>query len=212
MSTAETVFAWAIVILSALGLLLASRILEGPDKRRSCFFVYYTNLSNLAVLIVHVLLLIPGRCRTLMRTPLARYLAALCILVTFLVYYLVLTRFGKPRGRDTMRSLGVRTISNALVHYVVPLLCLLEWLLAADKSGLRIGAALLWLLVPLAYFAFTVLRARTGVIIETNGRLWPYGFMDREALGTRRWVRNILGTLFAFFLLGLILLWIAALG
>lgn len=211
MSALEIVFAWTVVILSALGLLLASRVLEGREKCRSFFFVYYTNLSNLAVLIVHVLLLIPGKCRALMLTPLARYLTAIGILVTFIVYFFVLTRFGRHRGSDTMRSLGVRRISNALVHYVVPLLCQLEWLVAADKSGLGIGAVFLWLLVPLAYLVFTILRARTGVIIETNGRLWPYGFLDREALGNRKWMRNILGMLLLFFLLGLILVGIAAL-
>ena len=210
MTALETIFAWLIAILSALGLLLSFRVTSG--KRRKQFFVYYTNLSNLAMLLVHGLLLIPGRCRALLRTPPARYLAAMCILVTFVIYFFVLTRFGRYAGRDTMRSLGVRRISNALVHYVVPLLCQLEWLTAADKSGLGIRDAALWLLVPLAYFAFLLLRAQTGVIIENAGSLWPYGFMDREALGVRKWARNILGTLALFFLLGLIGVGIAALG
>ncbi len=209
MTAQETFFAWAIVILSALGLLLTSGMLGG--RRRRQFFVYYTNLSNLAMLLVHGLLIVPGRCRTLLRTPLARYLASMCILVTFVIYFFVLTRFGRYAGRDTMSSLGVRRISNALVHYIVPLLCQLEWLMVADKSGLGIGDALLWLLVPLAYFAFLLLRARTGVIIENAGSLWPYGFMDREALGVRKWTRNILGTVALFFLLGLVPVGIAAL-
>ena len=209
MSTLETIFAWAIVILAALGLLLASHMLEG--RRRRQFFVYYTNLSNLAMLLVHALLIVPGRCRALLRMPLARYFAAMCILVTFVIYFFVLTRFGQYAGRDTMDSLGVRRVSNALVHYIVPLLCQLEWLTVADKSGLGVGDAALWLLVPLAYFAFLLLRARTGVIIENAGSLWPYGFMDREALGVRKWARNVLGTVALFFLLGLIPVGIAAL-
>ena len=70
----------------------------------------------------------------------------------------------------------------------------------------------MWLLIPLAYLGFLLLRARTGVIIENSGSVWPYAFMDREALGARKWARNILKTLGLFFLLGLLLVGIAALG
>ncbi len=211
MTTPATVFAVLIALLSALGLVLASRVLEGPDKRRRQFFVYYTNLSNAAMLVVHVLLLIPGRVRALLLTPAARYLTALCILVTFLIYFFVLTRFGRHSKKTTMASLGTRRYSNVLVHYLVPLFTELEWLAVADKRGLGLGHALLWLLVPLAYLTFTVLRARSGVVIENTGSLWPYAFMDRDALGTGKWLRNIGLALVGFFLLALLLLGVAAL-
>ena len=211
MSSNETVFAVLIAVLAAAGLLLASRVLEGPEKRRRQFFVYYTNLSNAAMLLIHLLLLFPGPARALLRTPLARYLAALCILVTFLIYFFVLTRFGRHSRRDTMESLGTRRYSNALVHYLVPLGCFLEWLLAADKTGLNMSSVLWWLLVPLAYLMFLLLRARSGTVIENTGSLWPYAFMDREALGTKKWLRNMVLALAGFFLLGLLLAGIAAL-
>ena len=40
MSSIETVFAVLIAVMAAAGLLLASRVLEGPEKRRRQFFVY----------------------------------------------------------------------------------------------------------------------------------------------------------------------------
>ena len=43
MTGAERVFAILIAVLAGTGLLLASRILEGPDKRRRQMFVYYTS-------------------------------------------------------------------------------------------------------------------------------------------------------------------------
>ena len=211
MSALETAFAAVIAILSAAGLTLASRVLEGPDRRRRQFFVYYTNLSNAAMLIVHGLLLIPGRAREALRTPLARYISVLCILVTFVIYFFVLTRFGRRSRRDTMESLGTRRYANALVHYLVPLTVLLEWLAAADKRGLGVRAALWWLLVPLAYLMFLLLRARSGVVIENTGSLWPYAFMDRERLGARKWGRNLLLTLLGFFSLGLLFVFFASL-
>ena len=205
MSTAETVFAILISASSAAGLLLVSRILEGPEKRRRQLFVYYTNLSNLAMLVTHVLLLFPGRGRELLRSPAGRYVTTLCILVTFVVYFFVLTHFGRPRS-DLLRSLGVRRVSNFLVHYLVPALTVLEWLCVADKRGLGLRDAVLWLAVPLAYFVFLLLRARTGAVITAVGRLWPYGFLDPDILGTRRWLRNLAATLVGFFILGLLLL------
>ena len=211
MTTPATVFAALIALFSALGLVLASRVLEGPEKRRKQFFCYYTNLSNAVMLLVHVLLLIPGQTRELLLTPAARYLTALCILVTFVIYFFVLTRFGRHSKKDTMASLGTRRYSNVLVHYLVPLLTELEWLTVANKRGLSIRDAFLWLLVPLAYLLFTVLQARSGVIIENTGSLWPYSFMDREALGTGKWLRNLGLALVGFFLLGLLLLGVAAL-
>ncbi len=210
MSTLETVFAALIAALAAAGLVLVSRVLEGPDRRRRQMFVYYTNLSNGAMLLIHLLLLFPGPIREPLRSPLGRYLTALCILVTFVIYFFVLTRFGRHEKRDTMQSLGTRRYGNALVHYLVPLGVFLEWLTAADKRGLSVVSALWWLLVPLAYLTFLLLRARTGVIIENTGSLWPYAFMDRDRLGWRKWSRNMVLTLLGFFLMGLLLVGIAA--
>ena len=211
MTVPETLFAVTIAVSAAVGLLLVSRVLEGPEKRRKQVFCYYTNLSNTAMLLIHVLLLIPGPARTALRTPLARYMATLCILVTFIIYFFVLTRFGRHSRRDTMESLGTRRVGNVFVHYLVPLLTLLEWLTVADKRGLGLGDALIWLLVPLGYLAFLLLRARTGVVIENTKSLWPYGFMDLDRLGMKKWLGNMALTLAGFFLLALALLGIARL-
>ena len=211
MTVPETLFAVTIAVSAAVGLLLVSRVLEGPEKRRKQVFCYYTNLSNTAMLLIHVLLLIPGPARTALRTPLARYMATLCILVTFIIYFFVLTRFGRHSRRDTMESLGTRRVGNVFVHYLVPLLTLLEWLTVADKRGLGLGDALIWLLVPLGYLAFLLLRARTGVVIENTKSLWPYGFMDLDRLGMKKWLVNMALTLAGFFLLALALLGIARL-
>ena len=110
-----------------------------------------------------------------------------------------------------MASLGTRRLGNLFVHYLVPLSVLLEWLTAADKRGLGLRDALAWQAIPLAYLVFLLLRARSGVVIENTGSLWPYAIMDRVALGTRKWLRNIVLMLTGFFLLALLLLGVAAL-
>ena len=121
MSGAERYYAILIAALAGTGLLLASRILEGPDKRRRQMFCYYTNLSNLAMLIVHVLLLIPGRSRVLLLTPRARYLTVLCILVTFVIYFFVLTRFGRHSKKTSMAFMPLALTSIASSSADAPL-------------------------------------------------------------------------------------------
>ena len=207
-SRTETLFAAAIVLASALGLITASRILEGPDKRRRQFFVYYTNLSNAVMLLTHGALLFPGPQRRILLSAPGRYITVLCILVTFVIYFFVLTRFGRHPG---LHALGVRRFSNFLVHYLVPGLTAAEWLTAADKSGLGVKDALLWLLVPLAYLAFLLFRAGSGTVIVNTGSLWPYGFMDLEKLGVKKWLRNMAVTLAGFFVMGLALLGVSRL-
>ena len=210
MTAAETGFALAIVLASATGLLLTSRILEGWGKRRRQMFVYYTNLSNAAMLIAHILLFMPGRTGTVFRSARVRYFTVLCILVTFVIYFFVLTRFGRHNSPGSMESLGVLRVSNAVVHYIVPGLTLLEWITVADRSGLGLREAAEWLIIPLSYFAFLILRARIGTVIRNTQSLWPYAFLDREMLGTAMWLRNAALTLMGFFLLALLMLGAAA--
>ncbi len=210
MSAPETVFAAVITAASAAGLILTSHVLEGWDRVRWQMIRFYTSLSNAAVFLTHALLLIPGPAREVLRSPRGRYVTTLCILVTFLVYFFVLTRFGRIDDK-TLKALGVRRLSNFIVHYLVPGLTVLEWLTAADKRGLGLTDTLVWLLVPLCYLLLCVWRAAAGAVIGSTGRRWPYGFMDLDDLGPVKWARNLLFTLAGFFALGLLLLGVSAL-
>ena len=210
MSALETAFAAVITVVSAAGLILTSHILEGWDKVRRQMFRFYTSLSNAAVFLTHVLLLFPGPAREVLRAPRGWYITTLCILVTFLVYFFVLTRFGRIDDR-TLKALGMQRLSNVIVHYLVPGLTVLEWLTAADKRGLGLGDALVWLLVPLCYLLLCIWRAAAGAVIGATGRRWPYDFMDLDKLGLSRWIASMLLTLAGFFALGLLLLGVSAL-
>lgn len=201
--TGTDIFAGIIALSAGLGLLLASRVLEGPEKRRRGFFCYYTNLSNALMLLYHVLLLIPGPWAGFLRRPGVQLSMMLCILVTFLIYFCVLTRFGRHQKR-MMQQLGTKILSNTLVHYVTPLLTLAEWLFLADKTGLGLRHTLYWLILPVSYLVFACLRARTGKPIDKTGRIWPYDFMDRQKLGRAKWWRNLFAVMFVFWLLGVL--------
>ena len=80
-----------------------------------------------------------------------------------------------------------------------------QWLFLADKTGLSLLCAVWWLALPLAYFAYAMLRARTGKPIGHTGLLYPYPFMDLQRLGWGKLLRNAAVLLVLFFLLGCML-------
>ena len=176
MSPLETVFAALITAVSAAGLILTSHVLEGRDKIRWQMFRFYTSLSNAAVFVTHALLLIPGPVREALRSARGRYITTLCILVTFLVYFFVLTPCGRIDDK-TLKALGVKRLSNLIVHYLVPGLTALEWLTAADKRGLGLADVLCWLLVPLCYLLLCLWRARHKPSNGFAGNRFVYGLV-----------------------------------
>lgn len=211
-----TGFSLAVALSAAAGLLLQSGVLAG--RPRAHFFWYYTNLSNLAALLYRLLWLWPGGP---VRKAEVETGFTLSLLLTHLVYVFVLgphyTRRGLE-GREAslparllypltlggdFRALdGRNPLGNLLVHYVTPLLALAGWLLTADK-GLSPWFMLWWLALPGAYLAAVCLRARSGVPLRAES-LYPYRFLDREALGPAGFRRSVGLTAAGCGLLGLV--------
>lgn len=210
MSGLETVFASVIAVCALAGLVFSSRILEGKEHFRRQMFVYYTFLSNAAIFLYHTLLLIPGSLQTALRTPVMRFSATLTILVTFLIFFFIITDFGREPPEERPKT-SLRRAGNVLVHYVVPLLTLLEWFSVADKQGIGLRGAFAWLIAPGAYLIFMIWYHSLGREIEHTGRSWPYAYVDRERIGKRLWTIRVATIVAGFFVLGLVFAGIAAL-
>lgn len=205
--------AWGIFLLGAVGLLIHSTLLQ-TGHIRAGMFCFYTNLSNLLVLVYELALAIAAglphsaALRLLTGSTLS-FSMALCILVTHLVYQFVLVPDAKRRGKrfaDFGASFG-----NLCVHYLTPLLVVAQWLLLADKSSLGWRSALWWLTLPLAYFAFAMLRGRSGKPIGHTRLVYPYPFLDLPRLGWRKFTGYVMGMLLSFFLLGYGMMWLGRL-
>ena len=65
--------------------------------------------------------------------------------------------------------------------------------------------AVWWLILPLAYTVYALLRATSGKPIGHTGLLYPYPFMDLPSLGWGKFLRNSAVLLVLFFLLGCVL-------
>lgn len=181
-----------------------------PEKKciRAGFFVYYTHLSNLVVLAYELALGASGHDMTCgafrwFSSPGVALSMTLCIYVTHLIYALVLIPLAKHDNDESWLK-GRYSFANVCVHYIVPGLVVVQWLLWQDKAGLTVWHAVWWLVLPVTYFVFVMLRARTGKPIGLSGELYPYPFLNYPALGARRFWRCVAGILAGFFLLGLL--------
>ena len=140
---------------------------------------YYTIQSNILVWILCLLLVYFGHADIARNgiaghggyLPRVKGSITMAILFAGLFYHFFLPREGEFTG-----------ISNVLVHYVVPGLCVLDWVLFDPKSSFRWYDPFLWLAVPVCYMLFAFGLAALNVRFPHGGR-FPYAFMDLDALG-----------------------------
>jgi len=189
-----TVLCALIVVFSVIGLTMHKDFYAGIPRRG--FWCFYTNVSNLLVL-VYFALLAPRlyAARRFRVIPHAEFCVMMCIMLTFCVFHFMLF----PAIRKTVahaertREYFIVCADNFIVHYLVPLLVFAYWLLCSPgKERLRLFDALLWTAVPAVYLAVVLLRAGTGRIIAETGSPYPYPFLDVRALGGRAVARTCL--------------------
>ena len=196
------------LLLGLLGLagLYFHSTLPATGHIRPGFFVFYTNLSNLLLAVYQLALGVSswapqGGVFRWLSSPGVALSMTLCIFVTHLIYQWVLVPSARKRGK-ALSDIGFSSFGNLCVHYIVPWLTVVQWLLWQDKSGLTVGHAVWWLVLPLAYFAFAMLRAGTGKPIGRTGQLYPYPFLDYPRLGAGRFWLYATAILTFFFGLG----------
>lgn len=177
---------------------------------RGEMFIYYTNLSNIAVIIYHLLLLISyadvqsAFHRVFSSAPF-RFSVTLMIMLTFAIYHFVLRPSCKKHRigiyAETASSISPeKYIGNLFVHYIVPILVLTEWLFSSDKNGLRVTDGMIWVMCPAIYMIFIVIR---GSHIdrklsknplhgdEKMPKKYPYPFIDIDMIGSGKVALNV---------------------
>lgn len=160
-------------------------------RRRKDFFSFYTNVSNLLVLLYFSLiaprLYASARLRPLI--PHAEFLLMMSIMLTFVVFHHILSPaiYREMRHAPLNREFAIVFTDNFIIHYLVPWLVLAYWLLCSPgKRALRPADALLWTLVPLLYLGYVFLRAALSGNIAGTDSPYPYPFLDIGRLGVRR--------------------------
>jgi hypothetical protein len=166
---------------------------------------YYTIQSNLIVLVFFIIFLIYSL-RLKKKAPSARYYTikgavTMCITLTLLIFHFLLrpTLFSMSDGASYVNS-----PMNIIVHYVVPLMVLADWLLFDRKGAFKKTDPLVWTIIPWAYFAFSLIRAQFAVFTNTGSR-YPYFFIDIDKYGIGQVALNVLVIAVGYVALGYIL-------
>lgn len=135
------------------------------------FFSFFTVQSNLLAAVI----LLSGAVLLLKsKQPRAWYdmfrgAATLYMLVTGIIFALLLS------GLDP----GVLTAvpwDNTVLHYIMPIVVFVDWLLDPPRRRIAFKRALVWLVYPVAYLFYTLLR---GHIVGW----YPYPFLNAENKG-----------------------------
>lgn len=178
-----------IAAVSLIGLTMHKDFYAG--RRRKDFFCYYTNVSNLLVLLYFALIAprLYASARLRVFVPHAEFSLMMSIMLTFMVFHHLLSPqiYREMRGATRDREFAIVFADNFIIHYLVPWLVLAYWLLCSPgKRTLSLPDALLWTLIPLGYLACIFISAPFRGSIEETDSPYPYPFLNVRRLGARR--------------------------
>jgi hypothetical protein len=135
------------------------------------FFSYFTNLSNIFAALVFLLgavgLLRRGEQTLTGANDLVRGAAVAAMAIVGIVYGILL------RNEDLGTLLPW---VNVVVHYVMPVVVVADWLYAPPASRLYLRQTVYWLIYPLLFLIYTLVR---GAIVNW----YPYPFLNPAKVG-----------------------------
>ena len=155
------------------------------------FFSFFTILSNILVALALTAPVVAPNSR-LGRWGASegvRAAVAMYIVVVGVVYHFLLAATWNPQGWSLL--------ANNLLHYVMPIAFVIDWLAFTPKGRLRWVDPVKWLVPVLIYGGWTL----------AHGWLsgwWPYWFVDADTLGLGTVTIHFAGLLVFFLIVGLI--------
>jgi len=155
------------------------------------FFSYFTILTNTLVATVLTCAVSEreSAARRWFLQPWVSSGIAVSIAVVGLAYSILLRHLWHPEGWQF--------VADELLHDVMPLLFLGYWWRCVPKGTLRLWHLPLWLIYPLVYFIYALLR---GHLLGA----YAYPFIDVAVLGYPQVLANAGGILVGFVLVGLL--------
>jgi len=155
------------------------------------FFSFFTVLTNTlaAVVLSYALVKRPSAAQRFSLAPAVSSGIAVSIVVVGVAYNLLLRHLWQPEG--------FQFIADELLHDVMPVLFALYWWRCVPKGQLRLTHIGLWMIYPLVYFGYALLRG------DLLGQ-YQYPFIDVSTLGYPQVFVNAGGILAGFVLIALL--------
>lgn len=187
-------FGWFAVITQLV--LMLQHSTEPPGEALVRFISYFTIETNLLLASSSsILLLAPGsRAGAFFLKPATQTALTVYIFIVGLIYNTILRFLWEPTG--------MQQLVDELLHSVIPVLAMVFWLLFTPKEKLHWKQCFAWLIYPLLYIAFVLIRGQ-------HSGFYPYPFIDTRKLGLNKVVANAAGIAVLFLLVSLALVFIA---
>lgn len=179
-------------VTAILGVLIQCGVFDG--ELHFSVFNYYTLLSNVLCAVYFGAAMVYEVRKQDTLLPALKGAIVLAITVTGLVYHFMLS--------GSFQMQGTMALSNILLHYVVPVMAVLDWLVFDRKGRYTWKSPLMWVLLPLVYFAYAMLRVALGATLGYDGNRYPYPFLDTDALGWGQVIIHVLVMGLSFIALG----------
>ena len=187
------IIVWAALILQFnISLLLFEGNYLETAKLFLSFFTITTNII-VAVCFTMILLFPQGKAGNFFSKPATLTAITVYIVVVGIIYNFLL--------RGLLSPTGWARVADELLHVVSPILVLIFWLFATDKSKLAYKDAIIWLFYPLLYVVFIIIR---GYFIHQ----YPYPFINVEELGYPKAILNTIFIIIFFYVLSVIMVYI----
>lgn len=127
------------------------------------FFSFFTIQSNIfAAVMLFVSACVVGRNSS--RLNFFRGAATLYMVMTGAIFAVLLSNIDP-------RLLTAVPWDNVVLHYIMPVVMLLDWIIDRSHPPVRLQRAVLWLIVPLVYVVYTLVR---GPLVDW----YPYPFLN----------------------------------
>lgn len=175
----ELILRISIILLSAIGLLfLATNTFRRKPRRE--FLIYFTNMSNMFVLLYFLFNI---------NNSVIQFLVTIYITFTMLVFNLVIYPMLVKLG-SRLKDIGTDMITSSIAHIIVPILVLIYWF----KYPVNIEYGDLVYIFPfsLLYLFFAFWLGKSGYKIRENITNYIYPFLDLDKLGIRKVFINII--------------------
>ncbi|MDP4142860.1 MAG: Pr6Pr family membrane protein [Bacillota bacterium] len=154
------------------------------------YFSYFTTESNIMVaLILTLSVLYRNAEKPVFLKPQIKGAVTLYITITGIIYHVLLRNVQPPHG------IGV--YSNLILHYIMPIAFVVDWIIADVRGIYKWKYAMIWLCYPIIYLIFTLIRGSFTLF-------YPYPFVNVTKLGYGGVAENALVLTVLFSMLGLI--------
>lgn len=151
---------------------------------------YFTIIANLLVAVVFTAAALGLRS---LSSPFMIGFSLVAILLVGVVYGLLL--------RGMIELSGGAYLADALNHKITPILVLLYWLFFASKGGLKPRDPLKWSALPVAYFAYALVRG-------SYDGTYAYPFLNPERIGWTGVAAYACAMAAGFMIAGMLLVWL----